>query len=50
MIEHTGQRLYPAIEFQDGTWYREESRDMETTIRDGELLKCGGGDLLRDIP
>jgi hypothetical protein len=38
MIEHTGQRLYPAIELEDGTWYREESKDMEQTIRDGKLL------------
>jgi hypothetical protein len=38
MIEHTGQKLYPAIEFEDGTWYREESRDMEKTIRDGKLM------------
>jgi hypothetical protein len=43
MIEHTGQRLYPAIEFEDGTWYREESIEMETTIRNGELLERGGG-------
>lgn len=28
VIEGTGQRLYPAIRFDDGSWYREESRDM----------------------
>jgi hypothetical protein len=28
MEKHTGRRLYPAIEFEDGTWYREESKDM----------------------
>jgi hypothetical protein len=33
----TGQRLYPAIEFEDGTWYREESKDMERRIREGRL-------------
>ena len=38
LVEHTGQRLYPAIEFADGTWYREESKDMEQTIRDGRLM------------
>ena len=27
-IAHTGQQLYPAIEFENGDWYREESRDM----------------------
>jgi hypothetical protein len=37
MEAHTGQRLYPAIEFEDGTWYREESKDMEKTIREGRL-------------
>ena len=40
--ERTGQPLYPAIEFEDGTWYREESREMESTIRRGELLQHGG--------
>ncbi|MGZ8693654.1 MAG: glutaredoxin family protein [Gaiellaceae bacterium] len=39
MIEHTGQRHYPAIEFEDGTWYREESKDMAQTIRDGNLME-----------
>ena len=39
IIDHTGQRLYPAIEFEDGSWYREESRDMEKTIRDGKLME-----------
>ena len=39
VIEHTGQKLYPAIEFADGTWYREESQDMEKRIRDGKLME-----------
>ena len=39
MVEHTGQRLYPAIEFGDGTWYREESKEMEHTIRAGKLME-----------
>jgi hypothetical protein len=39
IIEHTGQRLYPAIEFEDGTWYREESKDMEEMIRAGKLTE-----------
>ena len=44
MIENTGQPLYPAIEFEDGTWYREESRDMVRTIKEGRLMeKAGGG-------
>ena len=42
MVEHTGQRLYPAIEFEDGTWYRAESKDMEQAIRDGTLREHAG--------
>ena len=42
MQEHTGQRQYPAIEFESGTWYREQSRDMERTIRDGKLMERSG--------
>jgi glutathione S-transferase len=34
----TGQRKYPAIEFEDGTTYRAESKDMAERIRNGELL------------
>jgi glutathione S-transferase len=37
VIEGTGQAQYPAIEFEDGTWYREQSADMERTIREGRL-------------
>jgi hypothetical protein len=33
----TGQSSYPAIEFEDGTWYRAESKEMAQTIRDGRL-------------
>jgi hypothetical protein len=43
MVEHTGQRLYPAIEFEDGSWYREESKDMEATIRNGKLMQRARG-------
>jgi hypothetical protein len=39
IIAHTGQKLYPAIEFENGTWYREESRDMAKTIRAGALME-----------
>ncbi len=39
MAEHTGQQLYPAIELEDGTWYREESSEMEKTIRAGTLME-----------
>lgn len=33
----SGQRKYPAVEFEDGTVYREESKDMAERIRAGEL-------------
>jgi glutathione S-transferase-like protein len=39
----TGQRKYPAIEFEDGSWYREESKDMERTICEGHLLEKASG-------
>jgi glutaredoxin len=34
----SGQRQYPVIEFDDGTVYREESKDMAARIRRGDLL------------
>jgi hypothetical protein len=37
VFEGTGQRLYPNIQFEDGSWYREQSKEMERTIRDGKL-------------
>ena len=37
VIDGTGQQKYPAIQFEDGTWYREESKDMERRIRGGGL-------------
>jgi hypothetical protein len=33
----TGQSKYPAIQLEDGTWYREESKEMEKRIREGRL-------------
>ena len=41
-VEHTGDRKYPAIEFDDGTWYREESKAMEAAIRAGKLDEMHG--------
>jgi len=38
----SGQKLYPVIEFEDGSVYREESREMERTIREGRLLEKSG--------
>jgi hypothetical protein len=42
MEAQTGQRLYPAIEFENGTWYRDQSKDMEQTIREGRLMEKSG--------
>ena len=39
----TGQTKYPAIQFEDGSWYREESKDMERTIREGTLMEKSAG-------
>jgi glutaredoxin len=33
----TGQTSYPAIEFEDGSFYREQSKEMAQTIREGRL-------------
>ena len=33
----SGQRIYPVIEFEDGSTYREESTAMAETIRSGRL-------------
>jgi glutaredoxin len=35
--EGTGQSGVPAIELEDGTWYREESADMAKAIRAGKF-------------
>ena len=42
VIEHTGQHFLPAIELEDGTWYREESKAMAETIRAGRLFEKEG--------
>lgn len=34
----SGQRKYPTIEFEDGTAYRAESKEMAERIRAGQLL------------
>jgi glutaredoxin len=35
----SGQRKYPAIEFEDGRVYREESKDMAAKIAAGKLFE-----------
>jgi glutathione S-transferase len=34
----SGQRKYPVIELEDGSAYRDESKEMAERIRAGELL------------
>jgi len=42
VIDGTGQPLYPAVQFEDGSWYREESKEMARTIREGRLVSRAG--------
>ncbi len=35
----SGQRMYPVIEFEDGSIYREESKQMAEKIRAGKLFE-----------
>jgi glutathione S-transferase len=35
----SGQRQYPVIQFQDGSVYREESKQMAERIRSGKLFE-----------
>jgi len=42
VADETGVDKYPAIEFDDGTWYRDESKNMAATIRDGRLDEMHG--------
>lgn len=44
LFELTGGYLYPAIELEDGTVYREESKDMAARIRAGRLREDGAAD------
>ena len=39
VIEHTGQHHLPAIELEDGSWYREDSRAMAQRISAGHLFE-----------
>jgi glutaredoxin len=35
----SGQRMYPVIEFEDGTAYREQSKNMAARISAGQLFE-----------
>ena len=37
MVALSGQKHYPVIEFEDGSIYREQSKDMAATISAGKL-------------
>jgi glutathione S-transferase len=37
-VQRTGEKRFPWIEFEDGSVYREESRDMADRIRSGQLM------------
>jgi hypothetical protein len=39
LFQLTGGYVYPAIEFEDGSVYREESKDMVGRIRAGRLFE-----------
>ena len=41
VIDGTGQSALPALELEDGTWFREQSAEMEKAIRAGRF---GSGD------
>ncbi len=39
----SGQRKYPVIEFEDGSTYRAQSKEMAQRIHDGKLFEGHGG-------
>jgi glutathione S-transferase len=39
VLEHTGQHFLPAIELEDGSWYREGSQEMAAAIRAGRFAR-----------
>jgi glutathione S-transferase len=41
--QHTGQRALPAIEFEDGTYLREESAELAARIKEGRLTPDSSG-------
>jgi hypothetical protein len=44
VLEVSGQDKFPVIQFEDGSMYREESKDMAVTIRAGKLFEKAAGD------
>jgi glutathione S-transferase len=46
----SGQRRYPVIELEDGSVYRDESKEMAERIRAGELFSEPGAAASADAP
>jgi glutaredoxin len=46
----SGQRRYPVIQFEDGSIYREESKEMAATIRAGKLDEKRAGGSVSEGP
>ena len=43
MVQLSGQKKFPVIQFEDGSVYREESKDMAGRIRAGKLFEADQG-------
>jgi len=39
-VRRTGQKRFPWVEFEDGSVYREESKDMAQRISEGKLTEA----------
>ena len=39
-VTRTGQKRFPWVEFEDGSVYREESKDMAQRIGEGKLTEA----------
>jgi hypothetical protein len=42
-VSRTGQKRFPWIEFEEGSVYREESKDMAERVRAGNLTEAPRG-------
>jgi glutathione S-transferase len=43
-VQLTGQKLFPAIQLEDGTVIRRESKELAEMIRSGQLPQSGSGE------
>ena len=43
VIRMSGQQMLPVVEFEDGSAYRAESKDMAAEINAGKLFEHAGG-------